>query len=77
MPPHTVLTTMLGGLLGTVVQSRVVYGVDPLIAAPSRPSNTVAAISPNKLYVIALHRLIDISRALTVPEPIADFHWNR
>jgi len=35
MPPHTVITTMLGGLLGTVAQSMVVYGVGPLIANPS------------------------------------------
>jgi hypothetical protein len=27
-----------------------------------RPSNTVAAISPNKLYAIALHRLVGVSR---------------
>ena len=35
MPPHTVITTMLGSLLGTVAQSMVVYGVVPLIAGPS------------------------------------------
>src|SRR5262245_9268280 len=35
MPPHTVITTMLGGLLGTVAQIMCVYGVVPLIAGPS------------------------------------------
>ena len=35
MPPHTVITTMLGGLLGTGAQSMCVYGVGPLIAGPS------------------------------------------
>ena len=32
MPPHTVITTMLRGLLGTLAQIIVVYGVVLLVA---------------------------------------------
>ena len=31
MPPHYVIKAMLGGLLGTVVQTLLVYGVIPLL----------------------------------------------
>jgi hypothetical protein len=46
----------------------------PPLARQSRPSSTVAAISPNKLYALALYRFADISWMLTAPEPISDFH---
>src|SRR6266446_3209098 len=35
MQPHTVITTMLGGLLGTLGQIMFVYGVVPLMAGQS------------------------------------------
>jgi len=58
MPPHTVITTMLGGLLGTVAQSMVVSGVGPLIAGPSLDEaalggSSCALQSPSWLILLA------------------------
>jgi len=41
------------------------------------PSNTVAAISPNKLYSFAMQRLVGTFADVYVSEAISDFreHW--
>src|SRR5215468_2156506 len=55
MPPHTVITTMLRGLLGTLAQIIVVYGVVPLIAGHSLDSAALGG-SPCALGLL-LHLL--------------------
>ena len=51
MPLHTVLTTMLGSLLGTVAQSMCVYEVGPLTAGPS-PDRAALGGSPCALGLL-------------------------
>jgi len=55
MPPHTVITTMLRGLLGTLAQIIVVYGVVPLVAGHSLDSAALGG-SPCALGLL-LHLL--------------------
>jgi len=55
MPPHTVITTMLRGLLGTLAQIIVVYGVVPLVAGYSLDSAALGG-SPCALGLL-LHLL--------------------
>ena len=49
MPPHTVITTMLRGLLGTLAQIIVVYGVVLLVAGYGLDSAALDVPTPTWL----------------------------